>query len=571
VFAVVVLAAMMATAQQPLPSERAFFAPVVVSVVNVEVLVTDSKGRPVPGLTADDFEVLEDGELVAISNFYAAPGVVPEWMDVEPPATPEAEADQDLYFVVCLIDNHLEPRSRQRMIDAVSDFLPRLPRHTFVMLARFTGTLHVQQPFTNDLDRLRAGLVELRKSGSTSLRSDRRRIRREMQILAGQTSREGSALPTDRSLRPLELSDYGSSAAVGYIQHIRNYAGAAANQTDLIIASLERFLRSISGLRGRKAVLLMSDGLKVNPGTDLFHSWAQIFSDVANATNIDPNFEAQRFDLSARLADLVIGANSQKITLHSLSSERERVTSTLGADQEGGVTLIAGFDTDRQIDTGRADVYLAQMTGGRTMVGNRKLNEQLARLAVDLGGYYSLGYRPTHRGDGRYHHIKVRVKGEDKFSLRHRDGYRDIGDSEFLADRTLTAAVLGLTENPLLISAECQEQQLREDGLYLVPLVIRVPLAQLSLLPQAMDHQGKISITVAVRDQQGKLAETQRRQYPLKIPHDQILPALQENAEFIMGLVMREGPQRIAVGVRDELGNVDSTFILEVEVGNLSL
>src|SRR5450759_312136 len=42
-----------------------------VSVVNVDVTVTDRRGQPVPGLTRNDFEILEDGKLQPISNFYA--------------------------------------------------------------------------------------------------------------------------------------------------------------------------------------------------------------------------------------------------------------------------------------------------------------------------------------------------------------------------------------------------------------------------------------------------------------------------------------------------------------------
>jgi hypothetical protein len=63
----------------------------------------------------------------------------------------------------------------------------------------------------------------------------------------------------------------------------------------------------------------------------------------------------------------------------------------------------------------------------------------------------------------------------------------------------------------------------------------------------------------------------ERREYPVKIPHDQFLSALQEHAEFIMGLVMRQGTQRVAIGVRDELGNVDSTLTIDVNVGERSL
>jgi len=40
-----------------------------VIVVNVEVWVTDKKDIPIRGLAASDFEILEDGKPVPITNF----------------------------------------------------------------------------------------------------------------------------------------------------------------------------------------------------------------------------------------------------------------------------------------------------------------------------------------------------------------------------------------------------------------------------------------------------------------------------------------------------------------------
>ena len=45
-------------------------------------------------------------------------------------------------------------------------------------------------------------------------------------------------------------------------------------------------------------VLVISDGLAINPASDLFREWNQVFSYIARATNINPEIEAQTYDLS---------------------------------------------------------------------------------------------------------------------------------------------------------------------------------------------------------------------------------------------------------------------------------
>src|SRR5687768_2206850 len=51
----------------PLPAQLA--ESIEVRVVNVDVVVTDKSGKPVAGLTVDDFEILEDGKRQKITNF----------------------------------------------------------------------------------------------------------------------------------------------------------------------------------------------------------------------------------------------------------------------------------------------------------------------------------------------------------------------------------------------------------------------------------------------------------------------------------------------------------------------
>ncbi|MCG6949469.1 MAG: VWA domain-containing protein [Acidobacteria bacterium] len=552
------------------PPERTFFEPIEVSVVNVEVLVTDTKGRPFPGLTSEDFEVFEDNRPMEITHFYAAPGVVPTGTGA-PPVSLAAEADQDLYLTIVMVDSNLSPANRRSSLEALGALLPGLPGNSYVMLARSTDHLQILQPFTNDGDRLRTALEQLGEAGSTSLRTEEDRIRREMQTLAEQNPPSGhSALPDDRRMRPLEMRDFGSTSALTYVQHVKAFAAASMVQTEETLIQLRRLTRSLAGLHGRKVVLVLSDGIDGSPGANLFHEWERVFSYVANATSINPTIEAQKFDLSSSVSELAKNANADRVTFFAVTSPGRSSASSSGADREGGVTIGTSIDTKTQLEGIRADVLLARVTGGRVLENGRGLDREMNELAEEFASYYSLGYRPPHAGDGDYHRIRVEVDRE-KLELRHRAGYEDVGGASRIADRTLTAAILGLTENPLGVSLECRDQEPREDGLFLVPIVVRVPLSQLSLLPRSAEHEGRVSVIVAVRDAEGGLAEMERRIYPVKIPHDQFLSALQQNAEFILGLAMREGAQRVAVGVRDELGNVDSTLTVDLNVGEVKL
>ena len=63
-----------ALAQEEVTWQTIFTVTTDVNVVNVDVVVTDKQGKLVTGLSAEDFQLFENGEQVEISNFYAAAG-----------------------------------------------------------------------------------------------------------------------------------------------------------------------------------------------------------------------------------------------------------------------------------------------------------------------------------------------------------------------------------------------------------------------------------------------------------------------------------------------------------------
>jgi hypothetical protein len=72
------------------PQKDGFGEAVDVNVVNVDVYVTDKSGQPVTGLHRDDFELLEDGKRVEVTNFEALTGKAAPAPQAAPSPAPAA-------------------------------------------------------------------------------------------------------------------------------------------------------------------------------------------------------------------------------------------------------------------------------------------------------------------------------------------------------------------------------------------------------------------------------------------------------------------------------------------------
>ena len=154
-----------------------FFESIDVSVVNVDVYVTDKKGNRVNGLTRDDFEIIEDKKPMAITNFYAVtegrpvmseeelaapaepvPGAVPGM----PPPVPE---DQRLHLVVYIDNFNIHPFSRNKVFGSLREFLRSdLTPGDRVMLMTYDREPHVRRPFTSDPAGHRFGALRAREA-----------------------------------------------------------------------------------------------------------------------------------------------------------------------------------------------------------------------------------------------------------------------------------------------------------------------------------------------------------------------------------------------------------------------
>lgn len=270
---------------------------------------------------------------------------------------------------------------------------------------------------------------------------------------------------------------------------------------------------------------------------------------------------ANQYGLSDVFTKLTQHANSHRVTLYTLSALQDATTRMMSAEQrfvdESRLSVIQGMSEEVLMSS------MADSTGGRPLVNSPALGQQLNEVAEELGSYYSLAYQPEHSGDGKYHQITVKVESKG-IHVRHREGYYDTPPTDRINDRTLAAAVHGIAQNPMGIQLHTFEPTPRDDGTFLVPVLVVVPIGELVLMPATDRHEGRISILLTVHDENGGLSDLQRLEYPVPVPNDQISVALGKTVGFTVRLGMRGGKQRIAVGVVDEIGRTESVTTLEV-------
>ena len=539
-----------ATAQEGQP--EIFLDVVEVDVVNIEVVVTDGKGQPIRGLGMEDFEIYEDGERMELTNFYAIQGGSRQGQEEGAPTAGAAELlpkEQQLSLAIVLDSANLRPTHRKRILEELDAHLDAILRPgDQVLVAALRPDVQVLQNFTSDTYAVRAALGE--EAGRASGRGDLERQRSS--ILQAISNLNGADTDERANYTP-------ENAARDVLTDIRGFAEQANYATRGTFASLRQIAGSLSGLPGRRAVLLVSEELSTSPATGLLNEWYAQFSRYVDGLE-NPQQLANQWDIRDELQRAGREAAADRVTFYTLHAGGG-AAGLPGAD--AGQLSLAG-DSGRALADREALTYLAYVTGG-TAVTNANTSLLMDRVAADYRDYYSLGYSSPKSGDDAYHRIEVKVPGRD-LRLRHTTGYQAKTAQQRMADRTLSALIFDVADNPLEIRVELQPET-RDKQRIILPLLVRVPIANLVLVPHEDKHVGRISIVVAVRDAEGRVSEPQRIDVPMEIRNDQLLEAMSKDAGRAINLQVRKGEAKLAVGVRDEVAGVESTLNLNISVG----
>jgi VWFA-related protein len=396
-----------------LSDDRPVF-PAGVEMVTVDVVVVDDKGNPIAGLRPQDFLVEEDGNPQTIEEFDAID--VPE---PSPLALPTVRArvssntdklrQAGRTFVIVFDGLNLEVGSAEAAKKALKDFLEkstregdlvafiatqsptwwfaRIPAGRDALLDRVQQQKGLKKPasllfeYMSDYEAMRIAEYE---DYITAARVWRR-WREEGVIPYADLEDEEMATPSSGQITPAIMSRAQSLYA-----EARHRIGATLDV-------VRRILDAMRDVKGRKSMLLLSDGFVFSTGIPAFRQ---------------VNEASRRSNTVIYYVDA--GGLRGLPGIFSAASVRGFDT---GQEQDVG-----GYMTEQDLASSGAAV-VAEQSGGFAIHNTNALGDGMARIARESQSYYLIGYRPTNTArDGAFRKISVEVNRRD-VKVRARKGY----------------------------------------------------------------------------------------------------------------------------------------------------
>jgi VWFA-related protein len=412
--------------------------PAGVDLVTVDVVVLDSKGEPVRGLVAKDFVLFEDGQPQPIASFEAidmeagAREASPESPPI-PGATNVGPAPPTAGFFVLLVDDmSLAPARHEVVQTAIARFLTEGVRPGDELLfATTSGDIWWHARIPEGGEDLAALAARVRGRNLSSNANDAISDWEAYRIthLEGshdpslQRSRPGGGPPppTGPPSGPPPPATPGSSATDRVMQRYYQrrvcdpdspptppeqciaMVHARAQQTDTrrrqttldTLAAVDRVIFALTGVRGRKSLLLLTEGFLNDPNIDALHA-------VAGRCR-EANIAVYSLDVRGLVAALdgMSAADPGKANTDELGLMRVEQTEFQAA----------------------GSVSLAEDTGGFAVRDTNDLGAGAMRVAEESRVYYLIGYTPPEgKGPKDWRRLKVEV-GRRGLEVRARKGY----------------------------------------------------------------------------------------------------------------------------------------------------
>ena len=532
--------------QQP-PDQPRFESATGVTIVSVDVVVRDSAGNVVRGLTAKDFIVSEDGKPQQISTFSfqeiaaAAPGnqaniqlldgledkvraeaakaaSVSANTEIAATAAVPIVNNQRMWMIVLDVSS-MQPDDVQRAVEDAREWISeKMTTADLVALITIGTRINVLSDFTSSKEDALAAMQTLAYNEGTEVNPE--------------------AIVTAAS--EAEAASTEATTEADIFQEFNN---------DVRLRLLKTLCQELAPIQQKKALLYFSAGMNRSGGDN------QI--ELRSATSTCNRGNVSIYPIDTRGLQAVAaggGASSRGNGRSLLTGGGMRGFSQINQSQETLNTLAAD-------------------TGGRAFTATNDFGDAFDRVQSDLAAYYLLGYSSTNPArDGKFRRIQVRLVNRPELKgvrLEARQGYyagRSFantarGDREAMLDDQLQAAVSS-TDMPMVLGTGYFRQQATDardrnnNDRFYVPIALAVPGFAVPVGEKATEVQ--LDVKGEVRDEQGRVIGRLRE--TIKVPSGGADTLAGRQVFYQSGVSLPPGRFIAKVVVRENTGGAFGSF-----------
>jgi VWFA-related protein len=529
-----------------------------VNFVEVHAIVTDHTGAFVKGLTADDFEILEDGRPQALSTFalvdlpVGRPKTLTGAADaVESDVRATMHTFDGRIYVFLLDDLHTDVTRSLLVREMTKQFIQQyLGDNDLAAVVYTSGRQEAGQELTGNRRLLLAALDRFQGEKLPSAGAEK---------LALHLRATGTADVLGESSQPIRTNEGLQSA-----QTIRDpydaQRGLNAQRALQAIENVAGWLRDVQGRR--KALLYVSEGIDY---------------DIYTPFNLAPSASS----IVAKTQEAIGTALRSNVNVYGIDPR--------GLSQFSGLVDIRAMSDYPQLEYGtfrgalrelrlsqESLISLSDETGGLAIVNAGDLKGGLGRIVLDNSRYYLLGYRSdSAKWSNRFVKIDVRVKRPD-ITVRARRGFlppdpqAKSGAREFDAKAGTSPALKAALSRPVPVGDlpfrvfAAPFRATGSNGSLLLAIEIDGP----SLRFREADGRftEKLEVSIIAADEKTRVRGVDRQELDLKLQPDTYERVRRTGVRLLSRLTVPPGRYQIHVGAYETTGGTTGTVPYDLEV-----
>ena len=512
------------------------------NLVQVDAVVTDKNGRPITDLKPQEIQIYEDNRPQKITHFsYITSGNVdavltksapPDKRPSDMPSVRLQPSEVRRTIAVVVDDLGLSSQSIYFVRRALKKFIDdEMQPGDLVAIIRTSGGIGALQQFTSDKRQLYAALEHIKWYGTGRSGID------PFAPLVPPSAGAFGALIDEKIKEMDELRDdmlaVGTLGAVSYV------------------------IRGLEDLPGRKSILLISDGFKMN-----------ISEPLTRQAGMEKNSSNDR--TLQKLQRLIDQASRASVVIYTMDA---RGLQTLGLTAADNTSSLSQQQIEQQSQSRRGDLYdtqaglayLADETGGIAIRNNNDLSRGIRRVLDDQKGYYLIGYRPDQStfdpktGRRAFHHLTLKVTRPGSFNVRMRKGFFGVSDNErgsmetTAREQIVHALVSPFGSDAVPIRLTSLFANDPKGGSYMRSL-LHVDGSALTFTNEMDDwHQAQFDVVAVTFGDNGNVVDEVSRVDRLRVRGDAYKRVLKSGFVYVMTLPIRKpGAYQLRVALRDQ-------------------